>query len=87
MSVQSRLRAAAGNFAWVIAAFLVVDIALLVLLLETVDRFAIPRAPVVIASLLGSMVLAVLAVYVGRRLRAGSEELLTAPPSGRSTKT
>jgi uncharacterized membrane protein len=84
MSVQSRLRAAAGNFAWVIAAFLVVDIALVVLLLETVDRFAIPRAPVVIASLLGSMVLA---VYVGRRLRAGSEELLTAPPSGRSTKT
>jgi hypothetical protein len=81
MSVQSRLRAATGNFAWVVAAFLVVDMALVVL--ETLDRFAIPRAPVVIASLLGSMVLA---VYVGRRLRAGSEELLTAPPSGRSTK-
>ena len=81
MSVQSRLRAAAGNFAWVIAAFLVVDTALVVLLLETLDRFAIPGAPVVIAFLLGSMVLA---VYVGRRLRVGSEELLTAP-SGRST--
>ena len=76
MSVQSRLRAAAGNFAWVIAAFLVVDMVLLVLLLETLDRFAIPRAPIVIAFLLGSMVLA---VYVGRILRAGSEELLTAP--------
>ena len=84
MSVQSRLRASAGNFAWVIAAFLVVDMVLLVLLLETLDRFAIPRAPVVIAFLLGSMVSA---VYVGRILRAGSEELLTAPPTGRSTKT
>ena len=84
MSVQSRLRAAADNFAWVIAAFLVVDIALVVQLLGTLDRFAMPLAPVVIACLLGSMVLA---VYVGHRLRVGSEELLTAPPSGRSTKT
>ena len=84
MSVQSRLRAAADNFAWVIAAFLVVDIALVVQLLGTLDRFAMPLAPVVIACLLGSMVLA---VYMGHRLRVGSEELLTAPPSGRSTKT
>ncbi len=79
MSEKSRLRAAAGNFAWVIAAFLVVDMALVALLLETLDRFQIPRAPVLIAFLLGSMVLA---VYVGGRLRAGSAELLTAPPSG-----
>jgi hypothetical protein len=77
MSVQSRLRAAADNFVWVIAAFLVVDIALLVQLLGALDRFAMPRAPVVIACLLGSMVLA---VYVGHRLRA-SEDLLTASPS------
>ena len=77
-------RAAAGNVAWVIAAFLVVNMVLVVLLLESLDRFAMPGAPVVIASLLVSMVLA---VYLGRSLRVGSEELLTAPSSGRSTKT
>ena len=81
--IDTSSRAAAGNFAWVIAAFLVVNMVFVVLLLESLDRFATPGAPVVIASLLVSMVLA---VYLGRSLRVGSEELLTAP-SGRSTKT